>query len=487
VVGATITLFIASSVFGAAEERAFVGSANCRECHQRFYELWAPSRHGLAMRNYSLARRVLTEQTAEIRVGTNTYRADLDQGVVVERGGPAERRLRIEQALGGKNVFYFLTPLERGRLQVLPIAYDVRRKEWFDTAASAVRHFGAEPDEPLHWTEPAYTFNTSCFNCHVSQLTNHYDPKNDTYHTAWAEPGINCEACHGGASAHVNAARDAAAKGAVLKDVRIINFKDFDADQVNALCSSCHAKLYPVANSFAPGNQFHDHFGLHTLEDVDFYPDGRDLGENFTMTSWRLGACGRSGKIHCVNCHTSSGRYRFAGTSANQACLPCHEHFVKDAGAHSHHAADGPGAECVACHMPMTEFARMRRTDHSMRPPMPASTLAFGSPNACNLCHTNNDAAWADGLVRAWYTNDYQAATLRLGSLIAAARKGDWSRLPEITRYLAGHDREEIWAASFLHLLRGCDDESKWAGIVPCLKDPHRWCALPQWRRWAIG
>ena len=37
------------------------------------------------------------------------------------------------QAMGGKNVYYFLTPLEKGRLQVLPVAYDVRQKEWFNT------------------------------------------------------------------------------------------------------------------------------------------------------------------------------------------------------------------------------------------------------------------------------------------------------------------------------------------------------------------
>jgi len=31
----------------------FAGSASCRECHERFYQLWAPSRHGLAMQAFS--------------------------------------------------------------------------------------------------------------------------------------------------------------------------------------------------------------------------------------------------------------------------------------------------------------------------------------------------------------------------------------------------------------------------------------------------
>ena len=58
-------------------------------------------------------------------------------------------------------------------------------------------------DEALYWKERAYTFNTSCFSCHVSQLSKNYDLATDSYHTTWAEPGINCETCHGPAGEHV--------------------------------------------------------------------------------------------------------------------------------------------------------------------------------------------------------------------------------------------------------------------------------------------
>jgi hypothetical protein len=54
-----------------------------------------------------------------------------------------------------------------------------------------------------------------------------------------------------------------------------------------------------------------DHYDLITLENPDFYADGRDLGENYTYTSWLMSPCLKSGKLHCVTCHTSSGRYRF--------------------------------------------------------------------------------------------------------------------------------------------------------------------------------
>ena len=69
--------------------------------------------------------------------------------------------------------------------------------------------------------------------------------------------------------------------------------------------------MSPITASFAPGDRFFDHFDIAALEDPDFYPDGRDLGENYTYTSWLMSPCAKSGKLDCVHCHTSSGRYRF--------------------------------------------------------------------------------------------------------------------------------------------------------------------------------
>jgi len=108
--------------------------------------------------------------------------------------------------------------------------------------------------------------------------------------------------------------------------------------------------------------------------------------------------------------------------------------------------------------MPMTWFAQMRRSDHSMRPPAPAATIAFGSPNACNLCHTNQTPQWADAKVREWRTRDYQAPILALGRLIQAARSNDWSQLPAMLEYLARPSAEEMVSASLLRLLVDCPD-----------------------------
>ena len=79
------------------------------------------------------------------------------------------------------------------------------------------------------------------------------------------------------------------------KDLKIIRTKSFTVEQHNASCSVCHAKMSPVTPTFTPGDRFFDHFDLVTLEDSDFYPDGRDLGENYTYTSWRMSPCVKAG------------------------------------------------------------------------------------------------------------------------------------------------------------------------------------------------
>lgn len=458
------------------EKTAYTGSVSCRSCHEKFYQLWSTSFHGLAMQPYTaeLAVKKLSPMANSIPIGKAAYQADIDgkTGYVREKGAGGEKKYEIQHVMGGKNVFYFLTPMEKGRLQVLPLAYDVNRKQWYDTTASHLRHSLERRDEPLDWREWPLTFNTMCYNCHVSQLSSNYDLKSDTYHTVWAEPGINCETCHGPGAEHIKVF-EKLPKGKAAEDVKLIRWKPFTAEQKNDACSPCHAKMQPITSSFAPGDRFFDHFDLVTLEDPDFYPDGRDLGENFTFTLWRMSPCVKSGKLDCIHCHTSSGRYRFKqeGT-ANNACLPCHAERVRNAPAHTNHKAGSAGNRCISCHMPMTEFAFMRRSDHSMIPPSPTATILLQSPNACNLCHKDRDAQWADDWVRKWHKRDYQAPILYRTGLIDAARKRDWSRLPEMLRYITARNRDEIVATSLIRLLRRCDKAEKGPAFLQALKDP---------------
>jgi len=461
----------------SASSTDYSGTQSCRECHEKFYKLWAPSHHGLAMQPFTaqLVQTRLTTQDKDLVIGGSGYRVELngERGWVRESGPKEKKKYPIVHAMGGKNVYYFLTPMDRGRLQVLPLAYDVQRKSWFDTALSGIRHFQDIEEEPIGWKDPEYTFNTSCYGCHVSQFTRNYDPKTDTYNSVWREPGINCETCHGSAVEHVRVCRRAAAdKPPEDLKIAVIRPPKYSRKISGDACAICHAKASPLTVSYQPGDDFFDHFDLGILDSPDYYPDGRDLGENYTYTQWLMSPCAKSGQMDCLHCHTSSGRFRFTDDTKNNACMPCHAERVKNASAHSHHPEGSAGSQCISCHMPKTEFARMRRSDHSMLPPTPATTIAYKSPNACNVCHQEKNAAWADGWVRQWRKRDYQAPVLHRASLIDAARRRDWEKLPAMLEYLGSNNHDAVFTASLIRLLRPCNDDRKWPFLIRALEDP---------------
>jgi len=93
--------------------KGYTGSVSCRECHEKFYKLWAPSHHGMAMQPYTdeFARTQLTPQNKDIIIGQYRYRAEIatNKGWVLEQGPESKKKFRIESVLGGKNVYYFLT------------------------------------------------------------------------------------------------------------------------------------------------------------------------------------------------------------------------------------------------------------------------------------------------------------------------------------------------------------------------------------------
>lgn len=449
--------------------------APCRGCHVKYYESWSTSRHGLTVQPFTreIARNLLPQLPGPLTIGDSRYSLELgsEGGWIVERTGKSEKKYKIDHVMGGKNVFFLLTTLDKGRLQVLPLACDVGKKSWLDAPTTAVRHFIERGSDPQNWKDPVLTFNTACFHCHVLQFSTNYDPEKETYHNAWAEPGIRCAACHGSVEEHARQMKEIP-KGEAPQDLKLISWKSLSPQQKSEACAPCHGKIRSLTNSFQSGDRFFDHYDLVLLEDPDFHPDGRDRSENHTYVRWLMSPCAKSGKLDCLHCHEPGGQFRFQGNEkVNDSCRPCHEDRVQNARSHTNHPEGSDGNRCIACHMPKTRSGSVWRSDHSMLPPTPAATMAFQSPNACSLCHHDKDVQWADEWIRKRQTRDYQASTLHRARLIEEARKKDWSRLDEMLQFIAGKDREDVTAASLIRLLTLCEDERKWPALLDALKD----------------
>lgn len=478
-----LVLGIVASLFSCKQrgnnttgDSGFMGSQSCMECHQRFYDLWSPSYHAQAMMpiNAEFMAKHQLPDSKPIKVEGNMFQVEFKDSTMVmyERNGDdLVATYDVIWAMGGHNVYCFLTPFEKGRLQNIPLAYDANAKTWFNYPEAGVRHFGTEypDDEALPWKDDQFAFNTGCYSCHISQLSTNFDLETDTYHTTWKEPGINCETCHGPAGEHVRIYKNLK-EGEKAPKLGLISTKVFTQQQNNDACSTCHSKMQPITPSYMPGDKFFDNYNLTTLEDRDFYPDGRDLGENYTLTGWMLNTCAENSELHCVSCHTSSGRDRFK-EDPNQACLKCHGKRNDDLAQHTGHPASAD-LTCLSCHMPKREFVgHFLRSDHSFRPPMPEATIKFGSPNACNQCHKDKSPEWANKIVKARPNGNYQEETLRWAQLIKEARDSEWKNVDKMFALVRNPETDDVVANSMIRLLNNYPDASKAEVLIDALNN----------------
>lgn len=446
---------------------------SCRKCHARFFSSWDKSPHGLSVHLYS--RILATEQFEPLEKGLaiddSTYTLDIRKGYVTERGSLpwGGTRYQISSVMGGGRLLHFLTPLEKGKMQILPLAYDTRDKRWFDVTAEGIMH---AQTGAASWKEYPYTLKTDCYGCHVNRLDTNYDQNAERYADPNNYDGIGCGSCHGATDAHVSLAGGLGAKGAMPEDMRIIRFKKLDPVAINQACAVCHAKATPITNSYVPGEDFFDHNDLAALEDPDFFADGSNRNASHIYTRWLMSPCLEDGRIHCLMCHTAGGGFKYSGDKqANNACAACHAQQVQRVSEHSHHKPGSTGSVCISCHMPKLTIGRTEHTDHSMLPPAPAVSMALKSTDACTNCHDDRDAAWANMYVRRWHRTDYQTPILKESSLIEAARRSDWSRLSEMIDYIQGSNNEVV-AASLIRMLKHSPDPKVTSALVHALKDP---------------
>jgi len=87
-----------------------------------------------------------------------------------------------------------------------------------------------------------------------------------------------------------------------------------------------------------------------------------------------------------------------------------------------------------------------------MRPPTPATTIKYGSPNACNICHDDESAEWADKMVKEWH-GDYQNKTIEISRLVYEGRNGDFKNASQMKAMINNPDINVIVRNSLIRIL----------------------------------
>ena len=78
---------------------------------------------------------------------------------------------------------------------MLPAFWHIESRRWIDWKEITPIPDGAH--------ELRQIWNTNCFNCHATNLSQGFDSATKRYNTTWTEMGIGCEACHGPGRPHV--------------------------------------------------------------------------------------------------------------------------------------------------------------------------------------------------------------------------------------------------------------------------------------------
>src|SRR5689334_13380439 len=136
--GGSIALSIAVTVLAGTSEGAepaptFVGSSACSPCHAEQYQAWHASQHQAAMQDMSDKAALGNFAGARFTYGgiTSTF-FRRDGGYYVRTDGPDGKlaEFRVRYTFGVVPLQQYLVEMPGGRLQALPIAWDVAGKRW---------------------------------------------------------------------------------------------------------------------------------------------------------------------------------------------------------------------------------------------------------------------------------------------------------------------------------------------------------------------
>jgi len=457
-----------------APAATFVGREVCGSCHAAEAERWRGSHHDVAMQEAS-EKSVLGDfdnaSIAHFGVTSTFHRKD--GKFYVRTDGPDGKLQDYEVAytFGAYPLQQYLIAFPGGRYQALGLAWDSR-----PAADDGQRWFHLYPNEeipfsdPLHWTGPNQTWNYMCADCHSTNLRKNFDLATNSYRTTWSEIDVSCEACHGPGSRHVAWAKQP--DGAATDDSHglPVSFRDpgggiWELDPAAATakrsaprqstaeietCARCHARRREIASSYSYGQPLLDTHMPALLDAGLYHADGQILDEVYEYGSFRQSRMFQMG-VTCSDCHDPHSLQLRA--DGNAVCGQCHQAAKFDNESHHHHPAESAGAQCANCHMPTRTYMVVDvRRDHGIRIPRPDLTVAIGTPNACNSCHTDRTAEWAAAAATRWYGEGNRIEP-HYGSVIDAGRKGKLGADEELSALVVDSTKPAIVRATALSLL----------------------------------
>ncbi len=381
----------------------FVGGQTCQSCHAQEWDEWQGSPHdyAIAEADSSSVRADFNNTTFQKGDGTYRFFREGDSYMVEAPGPDGEPTVyKISYTFGWEPLQQYLVDFGKGKLQALQVAWNVEEGEWY----SLQEEENPQPGDWLHWTGASMNWNTMCADCHSTNLQENYIAEADSFHTTWSVIDVSCEACHGPGEEHVEFMNSPEAQNASIERIREdVNLAAnvSQNSQINT-CAPCHSLRQTLTDEYIHGEEFLNHFDPMLPHPGNYFADGQIRGEVYVYGSFLQSKMHANG-VKCTDCHNPHTLELKEPLTDNKLCMSCHvpEYNSPE---HHFHEMNTEASQCVNCHMTGRTYMGIDfRRDHSFRVPRPDQSAQFGTPNACNDCHTDQSAEWAAQAVDDWY------------------------------------------------------------------------------------
>lgn len=401
-----------------AANATFVGREACINCHKKEYETWQGSHHDQAMKiaDSSSVLGNFDNVTFQYNDGeAKFFKKGTDFYVNIKGPDDVYKDYKIVYTFGFSPLQQYIVPLKNGKFQCLSIAWDSEKNKWFHLYPDLT----IATNERIHWTGEAMRWNNACADCHSTDLKKNYTPKTQTYHTTFKEIDVSCEACHGPASQHVNYYSGDSLSGISKK--LVMTSATSPTDLVDA-CARCHSRRSQLIKDYTHAEDFLNQYQPALLTPPTYEKDGQIKDEDYVYGSFVQSKMYQNG-VSCRDCHNMhSLKLKQTG---NDLCLQCHAASYNEP-SHHHHESGTKSSLCINCHMTgQTYMQNDFRRDHSFRIPRPDQSVAYGTPNACNTCHTDKDAKWAVSALKKWGLTQAIDAKNHFSDYLLAGYDGD--------------------------------------------------------------
>lgn len=400
----------------------YVGKEICKSCHEIEYNDWVGSDHDLAM-DFANDTSVLGDfnNAVLIRNGQShrCYKKENKFFVFTDGEDGEMRDYEVKYVFGHFPLQNYLVEFPGGRLQTLALTWNSKDNNWFYMADSVYQNMAVNHQNWLHWTNQSQNWNSMCADCHSTNLKKGFDLSTDSYQTTWSEINVSCEACHGPSSRHIAWAElaDYARQDFVNYGLPIKTSGINTEEYVNN-CARCHSRRTSFSDFDPHSISIYNHIYPELPTEPNWYIDGQIKEEDYVFASFTQSKM-YIRDVKCNDCHNvHSGKLVLEG---NKLCAQCHKETDYDTPKHTFHKSIGEngysvisqagiifevgsGTDCINCHMHGQNFMGVDyRRDHSFRIPRPDLSAKYGTPNACNQCHTDKSNAWSQTYIEQWF------------------------------------------------------------------------------------